>query len=116
MLKWLTGGRNEGDANRPVFDQAQVAALDLAVVFKHSTTCPVSFAADREMRAFQAANPAVPVFKVLVREEREASQQIAKWTGVEHESPQVIVFRKGSVVSAASHGDVTEDYLVEATR
>ena len=70
MLKWFSGSESkaEGKEDLPVFDQARVAELDLAIVFKHSTTCPVSFSADRQMRAFMASHPEVPVYKVLVRE------------------------------------------------
>ena len=127
MLKWLRGSREDakpretkpGEAVRPqklALDLAKLAERDLVVVFKHSTTCPVSFMAERQMRAFMASHPEVPVEKVLVREQRELSLQIAEWTGVQHESPQVIVLRKGTVVADASHGDVTEDYLAEATQ
>ncbi len=124
MLKWLTRGR-EADKPREEtktrgaepqklsLDLARLAEQDLVVVFKHSTTCPVSYAADREMNGFMARHPEVPVQKVLVREQRELSKQIAEWTGVRHESPQIIVLRKGAVIADASHGDVTEDYLAE---
>jgi len=114
MLKWLTRGREDAKPQKLALDLAKIAEQDLTVVFKHSTTCPLSFAADREMRAFMASHPEVPVHKVLVREQREFSQQIAAWTGVRHQSPQVIVLRKGAVVADASHGDVTEEYLAEA--
>jgi bacillithiol system protein YtxJ len=114
MLKWFTGTGAEHDT--PVFDKARVGAQDLAVVFKHSTTCPISFAADREMRAFIASHPQVPVHKVLVREQRATSNDIADWTGIEHESPQVIVLRNGKVVASASHGEITEDYLDDVTK
>jgi bacillithiol system protein YtxJ len=111
MLKWFSGSESKQDL--PVFDQKRVAELDLAVVFKHSTTCPVSFSAERQMNAFMRSHPEVPVYKVLVREQRTTSNQIADWTGVEHESPQVIVLRKGAVVASASHGEVTEDNIDE---
>ena len=114
MLKWFRGSDVVEDL--PVFDKTRIASEDVAVVFKHSTTCPVSFAADREMRAFIASHPQVPVHKVLVREQRATSNDIADWTGIYHESPQVIVLRKGKVVASASHGEITEDYLDDVTK
>jgi bacillithiol system protein YtxJ len=110
-MKWFSGSEKKEDL--PVFDQARVAELDLAVVFKHSTACPVSFSADRQMRSFMESHPEVPVYKVLVREERATSNSIANWTGVEHASPQVIVLRKGKVVASAEQGEVTEDNIAE---
>jgi bacillithiol system protein YtxJ len=130
MLKWLSRGSKESKEPKPAaaavqpgesakpqklpLDLARIAEQDLVVVFKHSTTCPISYVADRQMRAFQASHPEVPVFKVLVREQRDLSRQIAEWTGVIHQSPQVIVLRRGAVAGEASQGDVTEEYLEEA--
>jgi bacillithiol system protein YtxJ len=39
------------------------------------------------------------------------SQQIAARSGIEHESPQIIVFRRGVVVWSASHDDITAEAL-----
>ena len=124
MLKWLTRSREPDkpheepkpratEPQKLPLDLARLAEQDLVVVFKHSTACPVSYAADREMNGFMARHPEVPVQKVLVREQRDLSRQIAEWTGVRHESPQIIVLRKGTVAAEASHGDVTEDYLAD---
>jgi len=43
--------------------------------------------------------------------QRPLSQQIAARSGVEHESPQVIIFRCGTPVWNASHHDITTDAL-----
>ncbi len=44
---------------------------------------------------------------VDVRAERPLSQQIAARSGVEHESPQVIIFRRGTPIWNASHQEIT---------
>jgi bacillithiol system protein YtxJ len=44
------------------------------------------------------------------------SNQLAASTGVRHESPQILVFRRGNVTSHTSHEQITVDYLVDATR
>jgi bacillithiol system protein YtxJ len=88
-----------------LFDQ------DLLVVFKHSPACPVSWAAHRQITRFQALHPLVPVYLVSVIAERAASQQIAKRVQVRHESPQVILLRRGVVVSVLSHGEITAHQL-----
>ena len=62
-----------------------------ALLFKHSTRCPVSSAAWREVLAFRKAHPDAAVFVVHVVEQRELSNAIAARTGVRHESPQAIV-------------------------
>ncbi len=44
---------------------------------------------------------------VDVRRAHDVSDEIARRTGVRHESPQVIVLRDGRAVWSASHGAIT---------
>lgn len=81
------------------------------VVFKHSTTCPISAAAYREMSDFEGE-----VALIEVQSARELSREIENRTGVAHESPQVIILRKGQVVWSASHWKVKADSVAEAVR
>ena len=81
------------------------------VVFKHSTTCPISAAAYQEMTDFEGE-----VTLVEVQSARELSLEIEHLTGVAHESPQVIVLRKGQVVWSASHRNVKADAVADAVR
>jgi bacillithiol system protein YtxJ len=60
-----------------------------------------------EVEAFVAAHPDAPAYLVDVRAERPQSQLIAARAGVRHESPQIIILRRGSAVWSASHGDIT---------
>jgi bacillithiol system protein YtxJ len=60
-----------------------------------------------EVEAFLAAYPDVQAHLVDVRAERPQSQLIAARAGVRHESPQIIILRRGSAVWSASHGDIT---------
>lgn len=79
------------------------------VVFKHSTTCPISAAAYDEMSRFEG-----DVALVEVQRERNLSKEIEQRTGVTHESPQVLVLRKGKVVWDASHWKVKADEVQQA--
>lgn len=88
-----------------------LAGQELTVVFKHSPTCPVSLYAHQEVSRFCADQPEVPVYLVSVRQRRDVSRHIADRTGVTHESPQVLIFRRGRVIAAASHDDITVDFL-----
>ena len=81
------------------------------VLFKHSTTCPMSAAAYEEMSAVK-----VPVNIVVVQDERDVSDEIEARTAVEHHSPQVIVLRNGKAVWNASHWKVKADAVEEAMR
>jgi bacillithiol system protein YtxJ len=81
----------------------------LVVIFKHSTTCPVSAAAYDEMEQF-----AGEVVLVEVQRARALSVEIEKRTGIRHESPQVLVLENGKVVWNASHFKVKAQALAEA--
>jgi bacillithiol system protein YtxJ len=80
------------------------------VLFKHSTTCPISARAHREMERFAGADVNI----VIVQRARELSREIERRTGVRHESPQALVIRGGEVVWNASHYDVTEEAVKQA--
>ena len=71
------------------------------VVFKHSLTCPLSAQAYEEMSKL-----GIEVVLVEVQRAGELSRAIAEHVNIEHESPQVMVFRNGKPVWHASHFNV----------
>lgn len=81
------------------------------VLFKHSTTCPISSAAYKQMS--QVEND---VSMVVVQRARNVSSEIAERTGIRHESPQVIVLRNGAAAWSASHFDITASAVEQAVR
>jgi bacillithiol system protein YtxJ len=81
------------------------------VIFKHSTTCPISASAYREMAELEGE-----VALVELQRARDLSREIENSTGIEHESPQVIVLRNGKVVWNGSHWNVKADAVAEAVR
>jgi bacillithiol system protein YtxJ len=84
---------------------------EFVMIFKHSTACPVSWAAHGQVTRFLRENPGAPVRLVRVIQERPLSRKIALATGVRHESPQIIALRRGEVVGSASHGQITSERL-----
>jgi bacillithiol system protein YtxJ len=81
------------------------------ILFKHSTTCPISSAAYQQM-----SKVAEEVSLVVVQKARDVSKEIEARTGVQHESPQTIVLRNGEAVWSASHYDITAGAVEEAVR
>ena len=77
------------------------------IVFKHDTTCSISRAAYGQMQEMKED-------VALVDVDHELSTEVAKRTGVEHESPQVIVLRDGQAVWSASHHAITHDAVMQA--
>jgi bacillithiol system protein YtxJ len=94
------------------FDDWMVRSKERPVViFKHSTTCPISSAAYREMSDFEGE-----VALVQVPGARELSREIENRTGIRHESPQVIILFNGQVVWNASHWKISRESVAEAVR
>lgn len=91
-----------------------IMGRDLAIIFKHSTQCPISASAHREVEQFLAVHRHAPVYLVDVLRSRPVSQRIEQLTKVRHESPQVIVLQKGVPVWHASHQRVIAADLEEA--
>lgn len=86
----------------------------LAIVLKHSTACGMSARAHREAERFLAEHPDHVIHKVEVLESRPVSDYIEAKTGVRHESPQVLVVRRGEVVWHGSHSRVTAEAIAES--
>lgn len=87
------------------------------VFFKHSLTCPVSDAAFREYESFLADRPAddAAVYTLIeVQKARDVSDEIARRTGVRHESPQALLMRAGEVAWHASHWAIRSASLKDA--
>ena len=71
------------------------------IIFKHSNSCGISSQAYAQMSKLARRMGIVTVQKA-----RAVSDEIVKRTGVAHETPQLLIFRKGEVVWTASHGQV----------
>lgn len=72
------------------------------VLLKHSTTCPISAGVYQEV-----SNADADVNLIVVQHARNVSDELAKRTGVRHESPQAFVLKNGKTVYHASHYDIT---------
>ncbi len=87
------------------------------LVFKHSLTCPISGAAFRQYQRFledrPVDDPAVYTL-VEVQNARDVSTEIARLTGVRHESPQALLLRDGEVAWHASHWSIKAEALASA--
>lgn len=102
-MKTLTT-RNEVD---------EVLRQDGAILYKHSTRCPISAMANEHMQRFEQAHPDAEVFLIDVNESTDASQYVAERTSVEHQSPQVILLRDGGVAWHADRFEIRPEALEE---
>jgi bacillithiol system protein YtxJ len=90
--------------------------VNMKIYFKHSTRCPVSARAKREMDNYLKSKPDDIEFELIdVISNRGRSDEIAQQFDVEHESPQVIVIDDhNNVIWTGSHRGVTEENLNQA--
>ena len=80
------------------------------LIYKHSSTCPVSTKAQTEVEELQA-DGSVPVYRVVVQEHRAVSNTIEDDLGIRHETPQVILLHERAPAFDTSHFDVTAETL-----
>lgn len=93
-------------------DQLLARSNDAPVIlFKHSSTCPVSSAAYEQMSQVKA-----DVSLIVVQRARDVSNEIETRTGIPHASPQAIILRNGEAVWNASHFDITTGAVEQAVR
>lgn len=76
-------------------------------LFKHSTRCSISeMAKNRFERDWQAPDYPHQLLYVDLLNFRSVSNKIAELTGVEHQSPQLIVWKDGKVMYHNSHNQI----------
>ncbi len=85
------------------------------VMFKHSETCGASAYAHEEVLALlTASNLGAEIYLVSVQRSPAISNAIEKRFTLRHESPQVLIIRRGVVAWHASHHRVNSDELSAA--
>ena len=90
-----------------------VFAEEIAVLYKHSTRCPISAGANEKLEGLLARHPDAPIYKVDVHAARDLSHSIVERTGVEHQSPQVIVLRRGEPAWTRARMEISAEEVAE---
>lgn len=84
------------------------------LLFKHSTTCPISAKAYDEFQSFVSENGGIQAATVFVIEDRPVSNYIAEQFNIKHESPQIFLIENGNVLWNTSHWKITKKAIKEA--
>lgn len=97
---------------------AEAAETKPVIIFKHSTTCPVSGRAAQRMDAFlRESEDELPAFYMLkVQDARPVSNAIEAHYEVKHESPQILLVKDGKTVWHTSHDAITAEAVEEALK
>jgi bacillithiol system protein YtxJ len=99
----------------PVADRADLDRLfaesdeEPVILYKHDFACGISANAYRELAAVPGE-----VSLIDVERQKGLAAEVAHRTGIEHESPQVIVLRNGQPVYAASLWDISGEEVARA--
>jgi len=86
------------------------------IIFKHSTTCPISMAARMRLESpWTIDTDQLDFYFLDLLKFRSISNAIATKFSVHHESPQIVIVRNGEAIYDNSHLDIsisdTEDVL-----
>lgn len=97
-------------------EQAFEASLEKPVLlFKHSTTCPISAGAFSAYNSFIGkTDKDIACYLVKVIEDRSVSNQIASVTNVKHESPQLFLIQNKAMKWHTSHSKITVTNIEKA--
>ena len=96
-------------------DAIALSEHQTVVLFKHSTRCPVSTMAKRELEGNFSLPEEKAVFYYLdLIAHRDVSNAIAQNIGVHHESPQIIVLKDRKATYSASHSGIKGKALEDA--
>ncbi len=84
------------------------------LIFKHSTSCPISHIAKRRIEDdWNEENMLIEPYYIDLKAYRDVSNAIAEKYMVHHESPQVLIIRKGECLYDASHLDIRLEEIKE---
>lgn len=111
-------GAKEIKAPKDWKESFELSKREPVLIFKHSTTCPISGGAYRRLAKYiqDSGDDAPKTFLVKVIETRPVSQQIEKEAKVKHESPQILLLEDGEVKWHTSHEDITEKSVKKAVK
>ena len=84
-----------------------------AAVFK-AGTCHKTNEMFQHVQAQLDAREDLPLGIIRVVEARPASNRVAEMTGIQHESPQLLLFKDGKAVYDRDNWDITPESISEA--
>lgn len=84
------------------------------VIFKHSTTCGISRMSLRSFeRDYKYEESQLKAYFLDLKQYREISNAIESRFGVQHESPQLLLIKNGTVTYHTSHSGIDATVLSE---
>ncbi|MDQ3192889.1 MAG: bacillithiol system redox-active protein YtxJ [Bacteroidota bacterium] len=104
---------NELVSTETLDEIVEVSQKQTVAIFKHSTRCIISSRVLKRFEQNYDLNNQVKMYFLDLLKHRDISNQIASRFMVHHESPQLIVIKKGKVIYHASHNEIQTEKLSE---
>lgn len=96
------------------FDEL-LASSGTLLLFKHSSRCSISSTALNRVNSYcEGLDFEHHSFLIPVIEQRDLSNHISERLQIRHESPQLIIVKKGEAVYAESHLSIAKKGLLKA--
>ena len=121
LFSSLFGKTNTSEGERNSFPWIPLTSIDQLeeiaeksnqkpqLIFKHSTTCGISRMVIRTFQStFNIPFDEVDIYYLDLHSYREVSNETGYRFQVIHQSPQVILVKKGITVAHASHGSISD--------
>ena len=87
------------------------------VVFKHSTRCFTSMMAWRSLKKeWSLDSNEYPFYFLDLIRHRDISRDISEKSGIQHESPQILVFKDGRVIHNESHSGIDAQEIAQVVQ
>ncbi len=104
---------NNIQSQNQIDDLVKASHEKYQVIFKHSTTCPISSMAKMRLESKWDLDEVDAHFLDLLSF-RSVSNYIADSLEVHHESPQLILLKNGEVIHDSSHLDISVEEIKES--
>lgn len=85
------------------------SAIKPQVIFKHSTTCGISrMVLNMFNQSYSLTENQMDLYYLDLHSYRAVSNAVAQKFNVQHQSPQLLIIKNGSVVRHSSHGSIVD--------
>ena len=92
-----------------IIEQSETQSV---IIFKYSSECRSSFRLKSKLEKMLEEKTLTPlIYQVTVQTEPVLSKKIAELFKIKHETPQIIILKKGKVIYSAHHNSIkTEEF------
>jgi bacillithiol system protein YtxJ len=112
MIEWLSLEKEQ--QLDEIVQLSHDVQVDAVAIFKHSTRCSISsMAKNRLERSWNPGNKNIPVYFLDLISFRQLSNEIAIKFDLIHESPQLLLIKKGELKLHASHSAISAAIIEE---